>query len=174
MAAQWVTIGPIVVGIAAIAVTLWIGSRQLANTRAATRIQLHLHFLERYEGDRLAKARSRVANTLLGGQFRLNPSDTETVLDHFETIGDFADRGLLDDHALYNDFSEAVRVYWHQLNNYVHGVRRERGDATFYIAFEKLAQQMAREEAKRRKLPESEVLLNEDRIKAFLDSEREP
>jgi hypothetical protein len=150
--------------------TIWFMYRQLQESKAATQLNLHLKLVNDFESEVMSAARSRVAGTLLRGD-QPAPYDIESILDHLESVALYAHREMLDQDLVWNDFSYAIRCYWHELHNYVFKQRSLRNDKTLFEETEWLYGALLKEDAKRRALNEPMTHVTEDELRAFLLSE---
>jgi hypothetical protein len=142
--------------------------RQLIQDKAAIELNIHLQLVASWESDQISAARSRVSAARLRNADP-TPNDIETVLDNLEGMAYHANHNNINLDLVWNDFGYAVRLYWHELNNYVLTQRSVRSNRTLFTEVEALNNTLNKEEARRRGIPG--VFPTEDERKALLISE---
>jgi hypothetical protein len=135
------------------------------------KVGLHMSMEDRFDSPSMQAARARLARLILE-----NASEDdypETVPDYFESLGILDRLGYLFDDLTWNSFSVYAIHWWGALKTYVRNIRRDDSDSTSYEEFEKLADKMLNEEARRRNLTRSGVEPSPDDVRDFLQDERD-
>lgn len=144
--------------------------QQHRESKAASRVALHLQLINDFESDPMSLVRSNVAGALLRGQSPM-PDQIESILDRLESIAYYARRNMLDHELVWHDFSYYVRCYWYKLNDYAQRQREIRKDVTLFDQIESLYGDLLKEEAKRRGLAIAAAPVTDVELHAFLRSE---
>ena len=153
--------------LALVAVGLYLGHRDLQRADSREKRQTQFQITRDFDSPGMRQARSRVAWALMNHE-TLIPSEAETILDYFETVGFYARNGMLDNDLLWNDLSDAVRCYWYGMRDYAQKERAASHDPTLWENTEWLDSAMAAEEQRHRTL---ETHLTPARVTDFLRSE---
>jgi ribosomal-protein-alanine N-acetyltransferase len=120
----------------------------------------------------MAKSRSGLARVLIRfpRQYQKIGQHADAVCDYFEDLGLMLREGIAPKFFMWTMYYEPVVNYWPLLKDYVHWLRTESGDHTYYCEFENLYKQLvqlqkAKVKTTNTRLPDPESL------REFLDEE---
>jgi len=134
-------------------------------------VQVTREFRDEFDSVGMQRRRTATASALLKGA----TPPTENVLDFFESMGNYVQKGALDKEVVWNEFREEVVHYWPAVKGYVAKVRAEPGgDTEYYANFEWLNGKLLQENARRRHTTIENVTPATDEVKDFLRSEAAP
>ena len=154
--------GTVALVIATIGMIVW----QILSTKNATKVQLSLQLMEKYDSPQMRANRQVLAAVMM---LQPNPTTSgqfEPIADALESVADLRRRSWLDAGLIENTFSVPVRYWWHALKGLISKMRDDYHDTTIYERFEQLAVEYDRTEAERKVPPISQQDLN-----VFLKSE---
>jgi len=134
-------------------------------------VQVTREFRDEFDSVGMQRRRMATASALLKG----TTPPTANVLDFFESLGNYVQKGVLDKEVVWNEFREEVVHYWPAVRSYVAKIRAEPGgDTEYYANFEWLNGKLLQENARRRHTTIEDVTPNTDEVREFHRMEAAP
>jgi len=133
--------------------------------RFALGVDLLMKVDERFNSEQIRKARRAAAECLVD-KTKKDVSDTDDLLDFFDSLGLLTRRGALDEVMVWHTFFPWVNVYWNAANQYITSSRQK--EPTLWANAAYLYQHLAAIEKRECGRSDSYTALTDDDIREFL------
>jgi len=147
--------------------------RQSADLKIDLSVRIHVMMEEKWDSDRMAVKRARLARSLLAG-LKHDEIQEAGVMDFFESLAILDRLGLIHRELLWNTFSFYATRWWTACRSYIQAERdrqREQGEPLSFVEFEKLAADLYEQEAQKTSKTRALIEPDGDQLKQFLEDE---
>jgi hypothetical protein len=151
---------------------------QLTAAREENGVRLYLDMRERWDSERMQQQRKALA-----ASFKNTPANQRTdqffeqikedVLNFFEDLGSMLKHKLVAEQLVYDLLSYHVKGWYAVCGPYIVQLQAKKKDDSLFADFKFLSERMMELEVKERGTPRSQLELNEDEVKNFLQEEYE-
>jgi hypothetical protein len=161
-AASWVIIG----------VTYWAARNQSKDSKNIASVQIIIIYIQQFEGKDMLLERSKLAEQILN---KAEHKDIqEPVMDFFETVGLLLRRKILDTEMVWANFAYYAILWEHVCRDYIKEERKlKNNDPTIFADFQYLADEMIKEDMRKRNKKREEIIPTNKDVQEFLNEEKE-
>jgi hypothetical protein len=145
-------------------------NRQIIVSRKDSKVRLQIIYEEKFDSSAMIAERKKLAEQLLNNETHENIQ--EAVMNFYESVGTFFQRGYLDPEMAWSGFSFYAIRWWSATKDYIFEERRiQNNDPTIFEEFETLVDEFYKLEIAERHLSRAQLEPSPDDLKRFLGAE---
>jgi len=158
-----------------VAIAAWVGVlvssygvyAQRKDALELVKVEIGLELDRKFDSAEMRRARKELAKALIGRK----PVEEWRVLDFFESVDGYKDKGWIDNDILFDSFSYYIENYWPAIQSEVTKFRKEQNYDGFYAGFEQLNNDVLQQDAENQHKTVAHIIPSDREIQDFLHDE---